>query len=99
MRSAEEVEALREELTDRYGAPPEPTANLLAVAELRAYMAEAGITELAVRDGVMKARPVPSLLDSQEVRLARLYPGSTYKPVTGTLITVASTKRLCRNSL
>ncbi|MEA2565110.1 MAG: hypothetical protein QOD49_287, partial [Actinomycetota bacterium] len=86
VRSAEEVEALREELTDRYGAPPEPTANLLAVADLRAYMAEVGITELGVRDGVMKARPVPSLLDSQEVRLARLHPGSTYKPVTGTLI-------------
>jgi transcription-repair coupling factor (superfamily II helicase) len=94
VRSAEEVEALREELTDRYGAPPEPTANLLAVAELRAYMAEAGITELAVRDGVMKARPVPSLLDSQEVRLARLYPGSTYKPVTGTLIIPAPGKDL-----
>ena len=86
VRSAEEVEALREELADRYGAPPEPTANLLAVAELRAYMAEVGITELGVRDGVMKARPVPSLLDSQEVRLARLHPGSTYKPVTGTVI-------------
>ncbi|MEA2504109.1 MAG: hypothetical protein QOG36_1152 [Actinomycetota bacterium] len=86
VRTAEEVESLREELTDRYGAPPEPTANLLAVAELRAYMAEVGITELGVRDGVMKARPVPSLLDSQEVRLARLHPGSTYKPVTGTLI-------------
>jgi transcription-repair coupling factor (superfamily II helicase) len=89
VRSAEEVEALRDELTDRYGAPPEPTANLLAVAELRAYMAEVGITELGVRDGVMKARPVPSLLDSQEVRLARLHPGSTYKPVTGTLIVPA----------
>ncbi|HEX9314139.1 MAG TPA: transcription-repair coupling factor, partial [Actinomycetota bacterium] len=94
VRSAEEVEALREELTDRYGAPPEPTANLLAVAELRAYMAETGITELAVRDGVMKARPVPSLLDSQEVRLARLHPGSTYKPVTGTLIIPAPGKDL-----
>jgi hypothetical protein len=57
-------------------------------------MAEAGITELAVRDGVMKARPVPSLLDSQEVRLARLYPGSTYKPVTGTLIIPAPGKDL-----
>ena len=37
----------------------------------------------------MKARPVPSLLDSQEVRLERLFPGATYKPVTGTLIVPA----------
>src|SRR5260370_24994365 len=66
VRSAEEVEALREELTDRYGAPPEPTANLLAVADLRASMAEARITEAAVRDAVLKAPPLPSLLDSHE---------------------------------
>ena len=94
VRTAEEVEALREELTDRYGPPPVPTANLLAVAELRAYMAEVGITDLSVRDGVMKARPVPSLLDSQEVRLARLHRGSTYKPVTGTVIIPAPGKDL-----
>ncbi len=86
VRTAEEVASLREELADRYGPPPAPTENLLAVAELRAYMAEAGITEIAVRDGVMKVRPVPSLLDSQEVRLERLHPGAAYKPVTGTLI-------------
>ena len=33
--------------------------------------------------------PVPSLLDSQEVRLERLFPGAAYKPVTGTLIVPA----------
>ncbi len=86
VRTAEEVVALREELADRYGPPPEPTETLLAVAELRAYMAEVGITEISVRDGVLQARPVPPLLDSQEVRLARLFRGASYKPVTGTLI-------------
>ena len=89
VRTAEEVAALRDELSDRYGPPPGPTENLLAVAELRAYMVEAGISDISVRDGVMKARPIPSLLDSQEVRLARKFPGSTYKPETGTLIVPA----------
>ena len=89
IRTEEEVTALAEELADRYGPLPEPTANLLAVAGLRAHMAEVGIAEVSVRDGVMKARPVPSLLDSQEVRLERLFPGAAYKPVTGTLIVPA----------
>ena len=89
IRTEEEVTALAEELADRYGPLPEPTANLLAVAGLRAHMAEVGIAEVSVRDGVMKARPVPSLLDSQEVRLERLFRGATYKPVTGTLIVPA----------
>ena len=39
-----------------------------------------------VQQPLARLGPVPSLLDSQEVRLARLHPGSTYKPVTGTLI-------------
>jgi transcription-repair coupling factor (superfamily II helicase) len=93
-RNAEEVAALREELTDRYGPPPVPTENLLAVAELRGYMAEVGLVELSVRDGVLKTRPLPSLLDSQEVRLDRLHPGATYKPVTGTLIVPAPATNL-----
>ncbi|HWD08102.1 MAG TPA: transcription-repair coupling factor [Actinomycetota bacterium] len=94
VRTGGEVIALREELTDRYGPPPEPTENLLAVAELRAYMAEVGLTDISVRNGVLKAQPVPSLKDSQEVRLERLFPGSVYKPVTGTLIMPAPARQL-----
>jgi transcription-repair coupling factor (superfamily II helicase) len=94
VRTEEEVTALGEELTDRYGPPPPPTGNLLKVAVLRAYMAEAGITDISIRNGVMKALPVPSLLDSQEVRLTRLFPGAVYKPVTGTLIIPAASSNL-----
>ncbi|MGH2717052.1 MAG: TRCF domain-containing protein, partial [Actinomycetota bacterium] len=94
VRTGEEVIALRDELTDRYGPPPEPTENLLAVAELRAYMAEVGLTDISVRNGVLKAQPVPSLKDSQEVRLERLFPGSVYKPVTGTVILPAPARQL-----
>jgi transcription-repair coupling factor (superfamily II helicase) len=94
VRTAGEVVALREELTDRYGPPPEPTENLLAVAELRSYMTEVGITDVSVRNGVLKAFPLPSLLDSQEVRLERLFRGATYKPVTGTIIVPAPARGL-----
>ncbi|HEU5002893.1 MAG TPA: transcription-repair coupling factor [Actinomycetota bacterium] len=94
VRTAEEVAALREELTDRYGPPPEPTENLLAVAELRAYMGSVGILDVSVRNGVLKASPLPSLLDSQEVRLERKWPGSAYKPVTGTVILPAPARNI-----
>ena len=94
VRTSEEVAALRDELTDRYGPPPEPTENLLAVAELRAYMGSVGILDVSVRNGVLKASPLPALLDSQEVRLERKWAGSAYKPVTGTVIVPAPARNL-----
>jgi transcription-repair coupling factor (superfamily II helicase) len=56
------------------------------VAELRAYLAEKGITEAGVRNGLMKLRPIPELRDSQQVRLRRKYPTAVYKEVSGTLL-------------
>jgi len=86
VRAPEDVVALTEEFTDRYGPVPKPLSTLLVVAELRAYLAEKGIAEAGVRNGLMKLRPVPELLDSQQVRLRRKYPDATYKEVSGTLL-------------
>ncbi len=86
VRAPENVVALIEEFTDRYGPVPKPVSTLLLVAELRAYLAEKGITEAAVRNGVMKLKPLPELRDSQQVRLRRKYSGAVYKEVSGTLL-------------
>ncbi|CAN5742753.1 transcription-repair coupling factor [soil metagenome] len=86
VRSPEDVVALIEEFTDRYGPVPKPLSTLLVVAELRSYLAEKGITEAGVRNGLMKLRPVPELRDSQQVRLRRKFPTALYKEVSGTLL-------------
>jgi transcription-repair coupling factor (superfamily II helicase) len=86
VRSPEDAESLREELEDRYGPPPESVGNLLIVAELRAFLAEHGISEVSARDGQLRVRPIPVLLDSQEVRLKRMLPRASYKEVSQTLL-------------
>ena len=43
------VDAVVEELTDRYGALPEPAQRLVAVARLRLLCRAAGITEVSAR--------------------------------------------------
>ncbi|MEX2552078.1 MAG: transcription-repair coupling factor [Actinomycetota bacterium] len=86
IRSPQDAAALAEELNDRYGPVPTSLSSLLTVAELRAYLSEQGIEDAAVRDGVIKIRPVPQLAESQQVRLRRKYPGSIYKEASGTLL-------------
>jgi transcription-repair coupling factor (superfamily II helicase) len=86
VRTAADAASLREELEDRYGPLPESVANLLAVAELRAFLAYHGIQEAAVRQGVLKIRPLPKLSDSQEVRLRRTLRTATYKESIDTLL-------------
>ncbi|MDQ4148847.1 MAG: transcription-repair coupling factor, partial [Actinomycetota bacterium] len=86
VRTSEDVRALEEEFADRYGPLPKPLQNLLVVAELKAFLADHGITEAAVRNGTLKLKPLPTLADSQEVRLSRLFPGSVYKPALNTLL-------------
>ncbi|MGQ0483715.1 MAG: transcription-repair coupling factor [Pseudonocardia sp.] len=82
--------AIIEELTDRYGSPPEPVRNLIAVAAFRQTCRAAGVTEVAVSTGgtggSIRLGPV-ELADSGQLRLKRLYPRATYKPASK-LVTV-----------
>ncbi len=86
IRSPQDASSLSEELEDRYGALPGPIRNLLGVAELRAFLAELSCSEAVLRNGVLKVRPFPLLAPSQEVRLARRFPGAAYKTATDTLL-------------
>jgi transcription-repair coupling factor (superfamily II helicase) len=47
----EQAEALVTELSDRFGAPPAPVANLLAVTRLRTEAATLGFEGVSARDG------------------------------------------------
>jgi transcription-repair coupling factor (superfamily II helicase) len=73
-----------DELTDRYGAPPAPVLNLLAVARFRAAMRRLGITEVSMQGRAIRIGPAP-LRESQQMRLARLADGASYKSAVQTI--------------
>jgi transcription-repair coupling factor (superfamily II helicase) len=78
------LSAVRDELIDRYGVPPTPVDNLLAVARFRQRCRTQGVTEVATQGSVIRFAPLP-LLDSQLVRLKRLYPKAIHKAVANTV--------------
>ncbi|MFF8809349.1 transcription-repair coupling factor [Streptomyces omiyaensis] len=77
--SEEDVKAVREELTDRYGKLPEPVENLLLVAGLRMLARACGVGEIVLQGPNIRFAPV-ELRESQELRLKRLHPKSVIKP-------------------
>ncbi|GAA4876991.1 transcription-repair coupling factor [Serinicoccus chungangensis] len=76
----EGLELIREELVDRYGAPPPPVQTLLEVARLRTVARAAGISDIAVQGQLVRFAPVENLRDSQQLRLTRVYKGTIIKP-------------------
>ena len=73
------IEAVREELTDRYGPVPEPVERLFAVASLRAAARAAGLTDITAQGQYVRFAPV-TLAESAQLRLKRLFPGTVLKP-------------------
>ncbi|HEU4912499.1 MAG TPA: transcription-repair coupling factor [Actinomycetes bacterium] len=83
--SEEELEAVRAELHDRYGEPPEPVTNLFEVARFRTLARRAGLREVALAGNSVRFAPV-ELRESQQMRLLRLYPGTVVKPAVRTIL-------------
>ncbi|MEU8567726.1 transcription-repair coupling factor [Streptomyces pathocidini] len=79
--SEEDIAAVREELTDRYGKLPEPVENLLLVAGLRMLARACGVSDITLQGSNVRFGPV-ELRESQELRLKRLHPRSLLKPAT-----------------
>ncbi|MFJ5814791.1 transcription-repair coupling factor [Streptomyces sp. NPDC093108] len=75
----DDIRAVREELTDRYGKLPEPVENLLLVAGLRMLARACGVGEIVLQGPNIRFAPV-ELRESQELRLKRLYPRTVIKP-------------------
>jgi transcription-repair coupling factor (superfamily II helicase) len=73
------LEAVVEELTDRYGELPTPVLNLLAVARFRQTCRALNVAEVAVAGNAVRLGPL-DLPDSAQLRLKRLHPKAVYKP-------------------
>ena len=79
------VDAVIEELVDRYGPLPSAAQRLVAVARLRLLFRQYGITEVsAISESTLRLSPL-QLVDSQQLRLKRLYPGAHYRATTSTV--------------
>jgi transcription-repair coupling factor (superfamily II helicase) len=80
------IASVIEELVDRYGPLPEPAQLLVAVARLRLLCREYGVTEVnAVSAANVRVAPL-TLLDSQQLRLKRMYPSATYRATTSAVV-------------
>jgi transcription-repair coupling factor (superfamily II helicase) len=79
------LEEIRAELADRYGTIPPPVANLLEVARLRVTARRAGLADVGTQGQFVRFGPL-DLRESQQLRLARLYPGSLVKPAARTIL-------------
>ncbi|GAA1474802.1 transcription-repair coupling factor [Corynebacterium felinum] len=77
-QSENDLKSIREEMMDRFGPLPDEVLRLLSVARLRHVARQAGVGDIAVQGTRIKVHPV-ELSDSKQVRLKRLYPGSTYR--------------------
>lgn len=71
----EAIDAVLDELTDRYGEPPAEVAGLFTMARLRRRAARAGLTGVVTMGPNLRIAPAP-LADSMRVRLQRLYPAA-----------------------
>jgi transcription-repair coupling factor (superfamily II helicase) len=83
--SAHDIDLVRDELTDRYGAVPVQVENLLAVARLRAVARGAGLTDITLQGNHIRFGPV-ELPESRQVRVQRLYPGTVLKSAVRTML-------------
>ncbi len=80
-----DVDAVAEELVDRYGSPPPAVETLLAVARLRVRARAAGVGEIVLAGPRVRFHPV-DLPESRQLRLTRLHPGTLVKPAVRTIL-------------
>ena len=83
LAAAGEEDAIRsvlEELTDRYGTPPDAVGVLADVARLRIRARKSGVSDIVSQGNFIRFGPLEDLPDSQIARLKRMYPKSLIKP-------------------
>lgn len=68
----DELVAIREELSERYGPPPAPTRNLLTLAEIRRRAAAAGVLAVMREEGGLRLElaPLPATVTASLQQLA-----------------------------
>jgi transcription-repair coupling factor (superfamily II helicase) len=81
VREVSEIEQVRAELADRYGALPAPVEVLLDVARFRIDARAAGVDEVQAQGKMIRFAHL-EVPDSAAMRMKRLYPGTVLKPAT-----------------
>jgi len=79
-----DLQAVSEEMLDRYGPLPDAVQTLLDVARFRILARSAGLSEVVAAGPHIRLHPV-ELAESRQLRLNRLYPGTLIKPATRTI--------------
>ena len=85
VRNQEDVDAIEEELIDRFGALPQEAQTLLGVAALRAFAKSISLREVVAQGKFVRLSPI-NLPESMQLKLARMYPGSLYKSASSTAL-------------
>jgi transcription-repair coupling factor (superfamily II helicase) len=84
------VDAVAEDLRDRFGAGPDgqlppQVESLLGIARLRVFLRGYGLADVSVQGKFLRLAPV-DLPESARLRLERLYPKTVVKPSIGTVL-------------
>ncbi|GHD09859.1 transcription-repair coupling factor [Zhihengliuella salsuginis] len=87
----ESIDAVVEELKDRYGEPPAPVQHLLAVARFRVRARAAGLTDVASQGNFIKFAPA-DLPESKQMRMERMYKGAQVKPALNNALLIPKPK-------
>ncbi|MBI3521823.1 MAG: transcription-repair coupling factor [Chloroflexi bacterium] len=74
LRELDELRALRDELRDRYGPPPEPMRNLLDAVEVKLRGARAGATEVRARGPELRVVLSRDITQTERAALLRAFP-------------------------
>lgn len=72
-----QIDAVLDELVDRYGTPPEAVKHLVAISRLRRQAQLAGLSDVIATGSKLRIAPA-KIPDSRRVRLERLYPGAKH---------------------
>jgi transcription-repair coupling factor (superfamily II helicase) len=78
-RDVAELMALRDELDDRFGEPPEPLLNLVSLQRARIRLGEAGARSVSLRSARLVVTPVDLDADAT-ARLREELPDAVYEP-------------------
>jgi len=84
-RDNQDLDAIVEELVDRFGELPVEASTLIEVAQLRVRAKQLGLSEVVIQGKFLKLAPV-TLPESLQLRLMRMYPGSLIKAATESIM-------------
>ncbi|MBF4609051.1 transcription-repair coupling factor [Curtobacterium sp. VKM Ac-1393] len=73
------IDMVLDELTDRYGQPPQAVQTLVEVSRLRRMAQQVGLSDVVVMGSNLRVAG-KELADSSQVRLKRMFPGAKWFP-------------------